>query len=200
MGIVQQEETQPRGRSRSGAIALGLVEQIDKTYHRGSGVHLDEGLKALVADSVADGVDKLFAAVGDELAAARSQAGPVPVRVVDRSFLGWLLSAGLGALLGCAALWATWARVDQLEAEQRTRLDRIEAEQRTQVDYDMVVANWLVIAAHNSFEQALAHDRVLRLIAAQVGADASAISAPVEGHPPGPVQRKNIDYAAAHHE
>ena len=195
-----QEDTQPRTRTRSGAIALGLVEQLDKTYHRGAGVHLDEGLKSSIADAVADGVDQLFGAVRDELASARSQAGPVPVRVVDRAFLGWLVSAGLAAVLCVAGLWTTWARVDQLEEEQRARLEQLEAQQQDQSAYDLVVANWLVVASHNSFEQALAHDQVLRLIAAQVGADVSAIAAPVEKHPPGPVQRKSIDYAAAHPE
>lgn len=185
---------QPRARRReretareeSKSFAQAAVDRADQLAREKLGAGLTDEGKAFFSAELQTQFDRFARRMRERSREDRTtERYPSEGRqvIVQRASVAWFVAALLGVALFVGALWATW---DKIRA--------VEHQQREDTEYATIVANWLVVEAETNYERATNLDRMLRLIAVQVGANVQDVPAPTRLDPPTPIQRKHNDY------
>lgn len=165
-------------REESGTLARATIEHADKLVRDRFGGGLSREIKSLLAAEFSSQFQSFAKRLREDSGPRRGTYSPAP-----RSTVAWFVAAVLGLVVFVGALGVTWDRIYSVERAQEAN-----------EDYAMIVANWLVVDAANSYDRASNQDTMLRTIAAHVGADVSHIPPPSRSSPPTAVQRKNSDF------
>lgn len=185
----RHERERETAREESRSFAQAAVDRADHIVREKLGAGLTEEGKAFFSTEIQKQLDLFGRRLRDRHRDDRDDrtteryASESRSVIVQRASVAWFVASLLGVALFVGALWATWDKI-------RT----VEHQQREDAQYAMVVANWLVVEAEVNYERAINLDRMLRLIAAQVGADVQSVPAPTRLDPPTPIQRKHTDY------
>lgn len=161
------------GREDSDSFAQAAVDWTDDAIRRQFGKGLPPDAKAFVTSEIKDYLERVTTKT-------RVAAG---TDVATGGRVGWFVAALLGCVLFVGALVATWDKI-------RT----VESQQAADSEYAMIVAHWLVEQSRTNYTRTQHLDAMMRIIAAQIGADVSPVPPPEPTQPPTAIQRRSNDY------